>query len=385
MFIPYSTDAPIYHWPVATVGLIVVNTAVFFAAVTGQLPHPELWILNYGESLTPLQWLLSMFLHFDVGHLLGNMIFLWVFGLVIEGKIGWWRFLLCYLGIGIVQSAGEQSLQLFLGGEGGSLGASSAIYGLLAMAAIWAPKNDIMVFYWFFLIYVGTGEIAIMIFALLYIGFDLFFAVFFGVQTSSWLHLGGAMLGAPLAVLMLKYNMVDCEGWDIFHVLRDETGTSSAKDRTVDPVELTKLQQQRDAKLLEDAQEQLALYFAAENYSAAFVLYKKLQPVGEGLTLSRTQLMKLIAALHKEKRWHDSCPLMAEVVQRFPEKSQAVLVKLAQICLVELQRPGKSIELLKSVDLHQLSPNMLTLAQKVAQRAKQLQAEGAIELENDPW
>jgi len=28
------------------------------------------------------------------------MIFLWVFGLVVEGKIGWWRFLACYLGGG---------------------------------------------------------------------------------------------------------------------------------------------------------------------------------------------------------------------------------------------------------------------------------------------
>lgn len=141
MLIPYSTDAPVYHLPIATVGLIVVNTVLFFAALFGGLPNLELWILPYGAGLTPAQWLTSMFMHDNLDHLLGNMLFLWLFGLVVEGKIGWHRFLACYLSIGIGQSMIEQTLQLALGGEGGSLGASSAIYGIMAMAAIWAPKK----------------------------------------------------------------------------------------------------------------------------------------------------------------------------------------------------------------------------------------------------
>ena len=37
MIIPYSTDAPLYHWPVMTVSLIVINTVVFFG-YTLQMP-----------------------------------------------------------------------------------------------------------------------------------------------------------------------------------------------------------------------------------------------------------------------------------------------------------------------------------------------------------
>ena len=89
----------------------------------------------------PLQWVTSPFLHADLMHLIGNMIFLWAFGLVIEGKLGWLRFAALYLGMGVAQSAFEQVCTLGFG-EGGSLGASAIIYGLMVMAMVWAPRNE---------------------------------------------------------------------------------------------------------------------------------------------------------------------------------------------------------------------------------------------------
>ncbi|MEM8945260.1 MAG: rhomboid family intramembrane serine protease [Planctomycetota bacterium] len=385
MFIPYSTDAPIYHLPIATVGLIVANSMIFFAALTGNLPNPELWILPYGEGLTPAQWLLSMFMHGSLDHLLGNMLFLWVFGLVIEGKIGWQRFLACYLGIGIAQSIGEQSLQLMLGGEGGSLGASSAIYGLMAMAAVWAPKNDIIVFYWFFLIFAGTFEISIMVVAMLYIGFDFVLAFFLGFNSSSWLHIGGAILGAPLAIVMLKRDVVDCEGWDIFHIVRDDKGGLEEKKRRTDPEELARLRRQRDAKTLDEGKTQIEKFMVSGYYLPAYALYQKLRSVGAGVELSRGPLIKMISALHKEKRWRESCPLMAECVRRFPDASHGVQIKLAEICVLELEKPGRAIELLKRLDLRAIPPERLDPVKKIAQKAKRMQAEGIVELDDDRW
>jgi len=385
MIIPYSTDAPIYHWPVATVGLIVANIGIFVAVLTGSFSTIDVWVLPYGEGLTPLQWFTSMFMHLNIEHLVGNMIFLWVFGIVIEGKIGWWRFLLCYLGIGVTQSAGEQVLQLMLHGEGGSLGASSAIYGLLAMAAIWAPKNEITFFYWLAMIFTGTVDVAILAVAGAYIGLDILMAYFLGLNSSSWLHVGGAMLGAPLAIFMLKRGLVDCEGWDLFHVMRDEKGGLSKVDEAVDRAELSNLQQQRDAKLLANANDQIATYLEAGHDEAALKLYQKLRDVGDGLQLPRKYLVKLIAALHKQKRWRESCPLMAEVLARFPDGSEAIGVKLAQIRVVELKRPGQALDLLRALDLEKLPKKSIALVQKIAQHAKKMQSEGVIELENEAW
>ena len=86
-------------------------------------------------------------MHADLWHLAGNMLFLflWVFGWVIEGKLGWWRYLLVYLGIGAAQCALEQTIVGAIPAAAGqySLGASAAaIFGLLAMALVWAPVNN---------------------------------------------------------------------------------------------------------------------------------------------------------------------------------------------------------------------------------------------------
>ena len=125
MLIPYSTDAPLYHLPIATVSLIVVNTLVFIPLATLEPEQVQAyvvpWILSHGDGLHPLQWLTSNFIHGGFLHLLGNMFSLWAFGLVVEGKIGWWRFLAVYFGIGIVQCGIEQVLALGAAG-GGSFG-----------------------------------------------------------------------------------------------------------------------------------------------------------------------------------------------------------------------------------------------------------------------
>ena len=102
-------------------------------------------VLQYGRGLRPWQWLTSIFMHSDIMHLVGNMIFLWSFGLLLEGKLGWWLFAVVYLGMGAAQSFVEQTLMLF--SSGSSLGASSAIFSLLALVVIFAPLNSFETFF----------------------------------------------------------------------------------------------------------------------------------------------------------------------------------------------------------------------------------------------
>src|SRR5688572_17077130 len=115
MLIPYNTDAPIYHWPYATLGTIILN-ALIYLGITSLGPESQEWIyqhfiLIYGEW-NPLQWLTSNYMHGGFMHVLGNMIVLWGIGIIIEGKVGWWGFLAIYNGIGVVQSGIEQTLML---------------------------------------------------------------------------------------------------------------------------------------------------------------------------------------------------------------------------------------------------------------------------------
>src|SRR5690606_32187767 len=172
----------------------------------------------YGEGINPIQWLLSRFMHGDLMHLIGNMLFLWAFGIIVEGKLAWYRFVPCYLFIAVTQAALEQFVMLGYDGLGGSIGASGAIFGIMAMAAVWAPKNDMTCAYWF-VVFVGVCEIPIAILAAIYVGYDLTIGMLFGGSAmTSWIHLSGAAIGFPLGILLLKRGIVDCEGWDIFHV-----------------------------------------------------------------------------------------------------------------------------------------------------------------------
>jgi membrane associated rhomboid family serine protease len=384
---PYATDAPVYYWPFATLGLIVLNVTIFLAMVTGQIYDVESWILAYGDGLHPTQWVTSLFMHGGFEHLIGNMLFLWVFGLVVEGKLGWWRFLSCYLGIGAVQSMLEQIVMLgYTGDVPGSFGASATIFGLMAMAAVWAPMNDITFFFLLF-IRAGTFDVSILMMAAFYTGLELCFAFIFGGGAgSSLLHLSGMALGLPLGIVLLKRGVVDCEGWDLFHVWRGDYGAFKQEPDLKDVSEtLAVHQQQRDQRQLTDAKSQLREYLRQGNIGAAVSLYGKMRDVRGGLTLDRGELLTIIKGLHAASRWTDSAPFMADLIERFPDGADLVRVKLAQICVVELQRPGKALELLAKVDAARLPGPQLALAKKIAAKARQMQAEGVFELDTDTW
>ena len=164
---------PLYHRPIATVVMIVLSVVSFFAFPCG---HHEAWMLAIGAGIHPLQWVSNMFMHGNLMHLIGNMIFLWAFGIIVEGKLGWWAFTFVYLGIGVAESAGIQLATASQTPEH-MLGASGAIYGLLAICLVWAPKNEMHCLA-FFRFFPTDFDLSILWFAAFYIGMQrLEFAV----------------------------------------------------------------------------------------------------------------------------------------------------------------------------------------------------------------
>ena len=259
MLIPLSTDAPIYHYPIATVGIIIANLLCY--AMAGPADPETVWMLHYG-TLNPIEWLASIFMHVGVVHLIGNMFFLWSFGLIVEGKLGWRRFIGLYLLIGLSQCAIEQTLMLHrtesrvlqakLGVanrqelidnllaedpelthseaeewanlaimvlRGASCGASLAIVGLLAICLVWAPKNEFHVLL-FIMFRAISFDVTILWYSAWYLGWQVISLAWggFGIGSAA-LHLMGAAVGFGVGVLYVKKDWVDCENWDLFRVL----------------------------------------------------------------------------------------------------------------------------------------------------------------------
>ena len=217
MLIPYGTDAPVYHFPFATIGVIVINTVMFCATGMGYDPSYDWLILEY-DKINPLQWVTAAFMHASWGHLIGNMIFLWCFGLVVEGKLGWARFSWLYLGLALADGAiGQIPMFLIFDSCGGALGASGVIFALMAVSLVWAPQNDMHCLFVGSFFFVRTIDVPIFALGLFYFAVELLMLAIGGFHMSSeMLHLLGMSVGFPFAIYMLRKDLVDCEGWDIF-------------------------------------------------------------------------------------------------------------------------------------------------------------------------
>ncbi|MEN6457457.1 MAG: rhomboid family intramembrane serine protease [Thermoguttaceae bacterium] len=365
MFFPYSTDAPIYHWPVTTVALILVNIAVFcgIVAVPGQT---EPFALTFGDGLHPIQWLTCNFLHGNFWHLIGNMLFLWSFGLIVEGKLGWLKTLLIYLAIGIVHGAVVQLLMLY--SVGAALGASGAIYGFMAMSLIWAPENEmeclllIRICPFFFQMKVVS---MVGLFVLTQVAVTILTGLAMG---SNVLHLVGAALGFVVAIGMLKTGCVDCEGWDAFSVWAGRE-TTSAEER--DQQETARQAGQRGDGTLTQTElvEQFRQILRGGDALLAFRAQQRLRQVIPEWSPSRTELWDLIRALHAKRLLSESVPLMEEYVAHHDERAGAVRLRLAQILASVEKRPDYASTVLARVD-----PSALTPSEREAYRAIRSQA-----------
>lgn len=209
MILPYRLQNPPERLPVVTCTLILLNTVFFFATSNGLEIREEALAMGglTGANPTPMHFLSSMFLHADLLHLLGNMFFLYIFGFAVEGKVGWWKYLILYLMAGF---AGDV-LHLLLVGlrepDIPSLGASGAIMGVLGAGLRMFPFAKVKVWYWFGLWFYGVWIWPMWGVGLYYLGYDLFLGMFslsLGLNSGvgHFAHLGGALGGFLLALLL---------------------------------------------------------------------------------------------------------------------------------------------------------------------------------------
>jgi len=374
-FFPYATDAPIYHRPIATIGLIVANILVFLAVGGGPTEqNAHLW-LAWGDGLHPLQWLSSNFVHGDFFHLAGNMIFLWVFGLVVEGKIGWWRFLACYLGVGVGQAMVEQVLTLSLQGANvRSGGASSAIFGIMAMAAIWAPVNEITCGYFAglgWMIRTGTFDVTIGLWAAGFVGLNLL-QLLWGSMTGL-LHLMGAALGAPLAILLLKTGFVDCEGWDAFTIQRNgRPSYSSELEKRREYVREVAGRRERDEEVRTGRRDEFRRLLAAGDAAGAQAVRRSNAGADGSFPLERDELFQLAQGLDAAMAWADAAAVMEEAIGQYPFGTDAMRIRLATILAGRLDRPQRALDVLDGIDPEMLSAEEGPLAERVSRKAREM-------------
>lgn len=383
--IPISTDAPLYHLPITTVTLMLANFVCFVVTGGGDFDRTMPWILEWGH-LNPLEWISSMFAHADIRHLIGNLFFLWGFGLIVEGKIGWWRMLVTYLAIGISQAAVIQTLMLPFASETsiGALGASSAIMGLMAISLVWAPKNELKVFM-FFVFRIFVFDVSIMWYAIVYLGWECVVWALFDqmVMGTAALHLSGAVIGFGTGVLFLKKDWVDCENWDLFRVLSGNYGRFADPSTTVGSHADPRLMfgktdvavkndlpdnslKTRNGRLLTKINE---LIDQGDVIPASEQMFE-LQMQDSKSRLNSQRLKKLSQGLLRANMPDDAEIYIEEFIERFPENCAWARIRMSQLLLLHHRRPQAALQTLRQIRPVELTDDQKNLAKKIAGEAK---------------
>lgn len=202
-------------FPFVTIGLIVACTLVFLWQ--SQLSPPALQRAIYGlgaipavidgqrllppglETVPPIASLLtSLFLHGGWMHLLGNMLFLWVFGDNVEAACGRLRFLVFYLTCGVLASLVHVAVEP--ASVAPVIGASGAISGVMGAYLVLHPRAQVIMLA-FFVILVRLPAVVVLS---LWVAFQVFNGLLPGDAAGGgvawWAHVGGFACGALLIV-----------------------------------------------------------------------------------------------------------------------------------------------------------------------------------------
>jgi membrane associated rhomboid family serine protease len=224
--IPIKDDNPQKTFPIMTILLILSNLAVFiyqfklgsgleafiyrFGTIPWEISHlqesPNLSFQFRSTIPTILTLFTSMFIHGGILHLLGNMIYLWIFGDNIEALIGHFRFLFFFICCGLVATFSH--VVAFRDSLYPMVGASGAISGILGAYFLKFPKArvHILIFLFFFIRIIRVP-------ALIVLGFWFIIQVLSGLSSLgmkggggiAWFaHIGGFIAGSFLVFFFEK-------------------------------------------------------------------------------------------------------------------------------------------------------------------------------------
>lgn len=221
MFIPLYDKNVLRHvrFQYITVLLIAANVAIFFLQQTGIEPRA---VASFGvvpRELLAVGWfggaangpndvfavpepytLVSyMFFHADLAHLLGNMMFLWVFGDNVEDAVGHLKYLLFYIACGV---AAAVTHTLITGDSPRPLiGASGAVAGIIAAYLMLHPRITVWVLAFKFLPLQISAAFALGLWILLQVIMVIVPQV---GPVAWWAHIGGFVAGALLILVFRR-------------------------------------------------------------------------------------------------------------------------------------------------------------------------------------
>jgi membrane associated rhomboid family serine protease len=220
---PVSDVIPSRTTPFITIGLIVINALVFLYQLTLPGDAMQQFVGTYALVPAWFSWptlITSQFLHGGWMHIIGNMLYLWIFGDNVEDRLGHGGFLVFYLAAG----ASAAGLQIFFNPFSGvpMLGASGAIAGVMGAYFVLYPSSRVLTAI-FIVFYFDLIEIPAIFFLGIWFLMQLLSGVgSLGVSsatggTAFWAHVGGFVMGLVVGlILRARDRQLDRHRWQTY-------------------------------------------------------------------------------------------------------------------------------------------------------------------------
>jgi membrane associated rhomboid family serine protease len=215
--IPIRDQNPTRHTPIVNYTLIAINIFVFLIfllagskqeALVYQFALIPANITNHPSVGNILDIFTSMFMHGGWAHIIGNMLYLWIFGDNVEDRMGSFPYLIFYLLSGVAASLAH--ILTNPGSQIPTVGASGAIAGVLGAYLVMYPRSRILTF-----VPLGFFMRLTLVPASIVLGFWFILQLFSGLLTlggpdvggvAVWAHVGGFVFGVVIAALFCKRN-----------------------------------------------------------------------------------------------------------------------------------------------------------------------------------
>lgn len=193
--------------------LLIGLNVVIFALQSGDPQITNRFSLQGGYPQL-YQFITYAFLHANIYHLVGNMLFLYIFGNNVCDRFGNFGYLALYLGGAVCSAVGYTFIN-----DNPMLGASGAVSAVTGAYIVLMPRSHITVVYWFILI--GLAEIPSIYFIIFYFLKDLIFAYTnVGGGVAHEAHVSGSVFGFLLSLGLQAAGLLPRDQFDMMSLLQ---------------------------------------------------------------------------------------------------------------------------------------------------------------------
>ena len=349
MIIPLRTDSRLHRTPYMNWALIAANVLVFVFLQHGGYREGRL-VLDF-RGLNPQvtgdyqlspdfpelkTFVTYAFLHATWLHLLGNMLFLYIFGNNVNDKMGHVGYLAFYLAGAVFAGV---AFVLMEGHGAAVIGASGAVAAVTGAYLALFPRSTITVFYfWYFF---GTYEIPSLWFIAFFFLKDVFynFAPQMGENVAHAAHIGGTVFGFAVSVALLAVGLLPRDQFDLVAVIKQWNRRRQYREmvsKGYNPFEHAPTQRPGQPPPPPDPRQEQIMNFrgaileavARHDLPTAAHLYLQLKQLDPQQALPKPAQLDVANQLAGEQRYPEAAEAYESLLKVYPKAEQIEQIEL---------------------------------------------------------